>query len=70
VKWRCSNYGIRIFPNTIGNEARVIIDSNGTCQAVSYPREEEICFILQGNGLLTHGEEKDCRFSLIPKNRD
>src|SRR5437899_12287816 len=33
------------------------IDAQGSCQSALYDREEEIYFVLQGNGALRYGEQ-------------
>jgi len=43
---------------SVARFGEVKIDPRGTCQPVSYAREEQIYFILKGSGTLQYGEEK------------
>lgn len=42
---------------SISHFSEVTVDPHGSCQSVSYDREEEIYFVSQGSGLLQLGEE-------------
>jgi mannose-6-phosphate isomerase-like protein (cupin superfamily) len=33
------------------------VDAHGSCESIEYPRQEELYFVLSGNGVLHHGEE-------------
>jgi mannose-6-phosphate isomerase-like protein (cupin superfamily) len=44
---------------SVGRFAEVALDPKGSCQAVSYDREEEIYFILQGTGILHSGADAE-----------
>lgn len=46
----------RRLPRTVTRFAEVTLDASGSCQSVRYDREEEIYFILKGNGSLRHGD--------------
>jgi len=43
---------------SVARFAEVKVDPQGTCRPVSYEREEQIYFILEGSGILHYGEEK------------
>ena len=42
---------------TVSRFAEVSVDAQGQCQNVSYDREEEIDFVLQGRGTLQYGDQ-------------
>jgi mannose-6-phosphate isomerase-like protein (cupin superfamily) len=42
---------------SVSRFAEVSVDAQGKCQNVSYDREEEIDFVLQGTGTLQYGDE-------------
>ena len=42
---------------SVSRFAEVSVDAQGKCQSVSYDREEEIDFVLQGTGTLQYGDE-------------
>lgn len=42
---------------SVSRFAEVSVDAEGKCQNVSYEREEEIDFVLQGTGTLQYGDE-------------
>jgi mannose-6-phosphate isomerase-like protein (cupin superfamily) len=44
-------------PHTIARFGELTVDARGACQAVQYPRQEELYFVLAGNGVLHYGEE-------------
>jgi mannose-6-phosphate isomerase-like protein (cupin superfamily) len=44
-------------PKSIRRFGELTVDAHGTCQPVDYPREEELFFVLQGEGILHYGEE-------------
>ena len=44
-------------PRSVSRFAEVSVDAQGKCQSVSYDREEEIDFVLQGAGTLQYGDE-------------
>ena len=37
--------------------AEIMVDAHGSCQSSLYPREEEIVFVLEGNGVLHYGDQ-------------
>ena len=43
---------------SVARFAEVKVDPQGACRPVSYEREEQIYFILEGSGILHYGEEK------------
>jgi mannose-6-phosphate isomerase-like protein (cupin superfamily) len=43
-------------PRTVTRFAEVKVDARGDCRPVSYDREEEIYFILNGSGVLRYGD--------------
>jgi mannose-6-phosphate isomerase-like protein (cupin superfamily) len=45
------------YPKSVRRFGELTIDPHGACQAVEYPREEELFFVLQGKGILHYGEE-------------
>jgi mannose-6-phosphate isomerase-like protein (cupin superfamily) len=45
------------FPINVARFGELTVDPHGWCQKVEYPREEELFFILHGNGALHYGEE-------------
>jgi len=42
---------------SVSRFAEVTVDANGNCTTVLYDRQEEIYFILEGNGVLHYGDE-------------
>jgi mannose-6-phosphate isomerase-like protein (cupin superfamily) len=44
-------------PQSIARFGELTVDARGTCQTVEYPRQEELYFVLAGNGVLHYGEE-------------
>jgi mannose-6-phosphate isomerase-like protein (cupin superfamily) len=42
---------------TVARFGELTVDPQGACQAVAYPRQEELYFVLEGNGILHQGEE-------------
>jgi mannose-6-phosphate isomerase-like protein (cupin superfamily) len=44
-------------PKSIARFGEVTVDAGGACQAVEYPRQEELYFVLAGSGVLHSGEE-------------
>lgn len=44
-------------PQSVTRFGKLTIDPHGNCQAVEYPRTEEIYFVLNGSGLLQYGDE-------------
>jgi mannose-6-phosphate isomerase-like protein (cupin superfamily) len=45
------------YPKSIRRFGELTVDAHGTCQPVEYPREEELFFVLQGNGIIQYGDE-------------
>lgn len=45
------------FPKSIARFGELTVDPHGSCQAVEYPREEELVFVLHGSGILHYGQE-------------
>jgi mannose-6-phosphate isomerase-like protein (cupin superfamily) len=45
------------FPKSVARFGELTVDPNGACQVVTYPSEEELFFVLHGNGTLHYGEE-------------
>jgi quercetin dioxygenase-like cupin family protein len=43
---------------SVARYGEVTVDPNGSCKGVSYPREEQIYYILDGEGLLNYGGQK------------
>ena len=43
---------------SVARFAEVKVDPQGSCRPVSYEREEQIYFILEGSGILHYGEEE------------
>jgi mannose-6-phosphate isomerase-like protein (cupin superfamily) len=44
-------------PKSVVRFGKLIVAPHGKCQTVEYPREEELYFILGGNGTLKYGEQ-------------
>lgn len=44
-------------PASVRRFGELTVDARGTCQPVVYPREEELFFVLQGQGALHYSEE-------------
>jgi mannose-6-phosphate isomerase-like protein (cupin superfamily) len=45
------------FPISVARFGELTVDPHGSCQAVEYPRQEELFFVLQGDGTLHYAEE-------------
>src|SRR5262249_17008028 len=45
------------FPLSIARFGELTVDPSGACKDVAYPRQEELYFVLEGNGLLRYAEE-------------
>ena len=45
------------YPKSIRRFGELTVDPHGTCQPVEYPHDEELFFILQGNGTIQYGDE-------------
>jgi len=43
---------------SVARYGEVTIDAGGSCKEVSYPREEQIYYVLAGSGTLSYGSEK------------
>ena len=43
---------------SVARYAEVTVDPNGSCKPVSYPREEQLYYVLSGSGNLSYGREK------------
>ena len=44
-------------PLSVARFGELEIDAHGTCQPVEYPRQEELYFVREGNGVLRYGDE-------------
>jgi mannose-6-phosphate isomerase-like protein (cupin superfamily) len=44
-------------PKSVTRFGELTVAPHGNCQGVEYPREEELFFVLHGNGMLHYGEE-------------
>ena len=44
-------------PQSIARFGEVTVDARGACEAVEYPRQEELYFVREGSGVLRYGEE-------------
>jgi mannose-6-phosphate isomerase-like protein (cupin superfamily) len=44
-------------PQSVARFGELTIDAHGTCQAVEYPRQEELYFVRDGSGVLSYGDE-------------
>ena len=44
-------------PKSFARFGELKIDARGACQAVQYPRQEELYFVREGSGVLHYGEE-------------
>lgn len=44
-------------PESVARFGEISIDGHGACQPVEYPRQEELGFVLDGNGVLRYGAE-------------
>jgi mannose-6-phosphate isomerase-like protein (cupin superfamily) len=44
-------------PKSIARFGELTVDPRGTCQAVAYPRQEELYFVRAGSGVLRYAEE-------------
>jgi len=42
---------------TVARFGEVTVDEHGACAPVDYQRQEELCFVLSGSGILHYGEE-------------
>ncbi len=42
----------------IARYGQIELDPNGACKSVSYPNEEQLYFVLEGEGTLSYGEDK------------
>ena len=45
------------FPLSIARFGELTVDPHGACKEVTYPRQEELYFVLAGTGLLHYGDE-------------
>ncbi|MGC2850459.1 MAG: cupin domain-containing protein [Candidatus Acidiferrum sp.] len=45
------------FPLSVARFGELTIDAHGACQPIQYPRQEELYFVRDGNGLLHYGDE-------------
>jgi mannose-6-phosphate isomerase-like protein (cupin superfamily) len=43
-------------PKAIARFGEIVVDPHGSCSKISYPRQEEIYFVLKGNGTLNSGD--------------
>jgi mannose-6-phosphate isomerase-like protein (cupin superfamily) len=44
-------------PRSVARFGQLTIDPHGECPSVSYPRQEELFFVLEGSGTLHYGDE-------------
>lgn len=44
-------------PQSVARFGELTVDAHGTCPSVVYPRQEELHFVLGGNGVLHYGDE-------------
>src|SRR5215470_7423038 len=44
-------------PKSVVRFGELTVDAHGACQSVEYPRQEELYFVRDGNGVLRCGEE-------------
>jgi mannose-6-phosphate isomerase-like protein (cupin superfamily) len=45
------------FPLSVARFGELTVDPHGSCQAITYPRKEELYFVREGSGILKYGEE-------------
>jgi mannose-6-phosphate isomerase-like protein (cupin superfamily) len=45
------------FPQSVIRFGELTVDAQGACQAVEYPRQEELYFVRDGSGVLRYGDE-------------
>jgi mannose-6-phosphate isomerase-like protein (cupin superfamily) len=44
-------------PQSVARFGELTVDGHGACELVEYPRQEELYFVLEGNGVLNYGDE-------------
>jgi mannose-6-phosphate isomerase-like protein (cupin superfamily) len=44
-------------PKSVVRFGELTVDAHGTCQAIEYPRQEELYFVREGSGALHYGDE-------------
>jgi mannose-6-phosphate isomerase-like protein (cupin superfamily) len=44
-------------PQSVVRFGELTVDAHGACQSVAYPRQEELYFVRDGNGVLSYGDE-------------
>ena len=44
-------------PQSVARFGELTVDAHGACQPVEYPRQEELYFVREGNGVLRFGDE-------------